>query len=354
MVKDVVQILKASFEETLGRNVLPSLCIGCASCVVVCPFNCLDYVDEKPFLARECKSCGICAQICPRYRLSIPNLEQFVFGRERKYDEDFGIFRRIVIAQATDQKIRKVCQDGGVVTALLVYALNEGLIDSAVLSCVDQIVPLKAVPKLATTKKEIMDCAGTRYTYSPSMLALKEAILLKRKNLAFVGTPDQIQAFRMIQTLPLKKFSEAVVFTFGVFCSECFTYEGLIRQLIQKELKIDLAEVAKINIKGKLLVTTRSGKVNEISLKEAKKHVRKCVTQCSDFSSELADVSVGGLGLEGWTFTVLRTEKGLEIFKEAEEKGLIQARPVGEENQVLDLLRKLSRKKRENVVTSIL
>jgi coenzyme F420 hydrogenase subunit beta len=348
MVKDLPQIPKASFEETLGKHVLPSLCIGCASCAVVCPFNCLDYVNEKPFLARECKSCGICAQVCPRYHLFIPELDKFVFGRERRDEEDFGIFRRVVIAQTTDPKIKRVCQDGGVVTTLLVYALNEGLIDGVVLSGVDEIEPLKAVPKLATNAKEIMDCAGTRYTYSPSMLALKEGILQKRKNLAFVGTPDQIQALRMIQALPLKKYSEAVVFTVGVFCSECFTYEGLVKQLMQSEMRIDATEVAKINIKGKLLVTTKSGKVEEIRLKEAKKHVRNCVTRCSDFSAELADVSVGGLGLEGWTFTILRTEKGIELFQEAEEKGLIRAKTVEEEKQVLDLLIKLSKKKREN------
>ncbi len=348
MVKELPQILKASFEETLEKHVLPSLCIGCATCFAVCPFNCLEYVNEKPILVRECRSCGICAQVCPRHHLSVPELERFVFGRERRNDEKFGIFRRAVIAQTTDQKIKKVCQDGGVVTTLLVYALNEGLIDGAVLSGVSEIEPLKAVPKLATTMKEIVDCAGTRYTYSPSMLALKEGILQKKKSLAFVGTPDQIQAFRRIQALPLKKYSEAVTFTVGVFCSECFTYEGLVKRLMQKELGIDVAEVAKINIKGKLLVTTKSGKVEEIRLKEAKQHVRNCITQCSDFSTELADISVGGLGLEGWTFTILRTEKGLNLFQEAEAKGLIRTRKAEEENQVLDLLVKFSKKKREN------
>jgi len=342
------QISKASFEETLGTHVLPSLCIGCATCVAVCPFDCLDYVNEKPFLVRECRSCGICAQVCPRYRLSVPELERFVFDRERRNDEEFGIFRRTVVAQTADQKIRKVCQDGGVVTTLLVCALNKGLIDGAVLSGVSETEPLKAVPKLATTMKEIVDCAGTRYTYSPSMLALKEGILQKKKSLAFVGTPDQIQAFRRIQALPLKKYSEAVAFTVGVFCSECFTYDGLVKRLMQKELGIDAAKVAKINIKGKILVTTKSGKVKEIRLKEAKQHVRNCITQCSDFSAELADISVGGLGLEGWTFTILRTEKGLDLFQEAENKGLIRTRKAEEENQVLDLLVKLSKKKREN------
>jgi coenzyme F420 hydrogenase subunit beta len=354
MVKEVVQFPKASFSETLGEHVLPSLCIGCASCVVVCPFDCLDYVNEKPLIARECKSCGICAQVCPRYRLSIPELEQFVFGRERRDEEDYGIFHRVAIAQTADRKIKRVCQDGGVVTTLLVYALSEGLIDGAVLSGLSKIEPLKAVPKLATTAKEIVDCAGTRYTYSPSMLALKEGILQKRKSLAFVGTPDQIQVFRRIQALPLKKYSEAVAFTVGVFCSECFTYGGLIKQLMQSELGIDPADVAKINIKGKLLVTTKSGKVEEVPLKEAKKHVRSCVARCSDFSAELADISVGGLGLKGWTFTILRTEKGVELFRKAEAKGLIQTTPAVEENQILDLLVKLSRKKRENAARIML
>jgi coenzyme F420 hydrogenase subunit beta len=348
-VKELPQILKESFEETLEKHVLPSLCIGCATCVAVCPFNCLEYVNEKPILVRECRSCGICAQVCPRYHLSVPELERFVFGRERRDDEEFGIFRRAVIAQTADQKIKKVCQDGGVVTTLLVYALNEGLIDGAVLSGVSEIEPLKAVPKLATTMKEIVDCAGTRYTYSPSMLALKEGILQKKKSLAFVGTPDQIQAFRRIQALPLKKYSEAVAFTVGVFCSECFTYEGLVNQLMRKELGIDAAEVEKINIKGKLLVTTKSGKVEEIPLKEAKKHIRNCVAQCSDFSAELADISVGGLGLDGWTFTILRTEKGEELFWKAESKGLIRTKLIGEEKRALDLLVKLSIKKHDKV-----
>jgi len=339
---------KVSFEETLGTHVLPSLCIGCAACVVACPFDCLEYADEKPSLVKECKVCGICAQVCPKYNLSISELERLVFGRERRADEEYGIFRRTAIAQAVNPKIRKVCQDGGVVTALLVHALNEGLIDSAVLSGVSEAEPLKAVPKLVTTIDEILTSAGTRYTYSPSMLALREGVKQKKRSLAFVGTPDQIQAFRKVQALPLKKYSEAVAFTFGVFCSECFTYEGLVDQLIRKELGIIPAEVAKLNIKGRLLVTTKSGRVEEVRLKEAKQHVRDCVKRCSDFSAELADVSVGGLGLEGWTLTILRTEKGLDLFQGAEAKGLIQTRKAEEEPQVLDLLVKLSKRKREN------
>jgi len=341
-------IPKVSFEESLGNHVLPSLCIGCGSCIVVCPFNCLEYVDAKPVLVKECRSCGICAQICPKYNLSMPALEQLVFGRERNDDEDFGIYRRLVIAQARDENIMKVCQDGGIVTALLVHALQKGIIDGAVLSGTNKDKPLRAVPRLAKTTKEIIDCAGTRYTYSPNMLVLGEGIQQKMKSLAFVGTPCQIHAVRRLQAVPLRKYSKALAFSTGVFCSECFTHDGLVEELIKEKLGIDPHEVGKVNIKGKLIVTTRSGDVKKASLKEAKKHASNCVYSCSDFSAELADISVGGLGLDGWTFTVLRTKRGEGLFQSAESEGLIRTRPIEEEKRALDLLARLSEKKREN------
>jgi coenzyme F420-reducing hydrogenase beta subunit len=62
----------------------------------------------------------------------------------------------------------------------------------------------------------------------------------------------------------------------------------------------------------------------------------------------LADISVGGLGLDGWTFTIVRTEKGEELLSNAEKVGLIETRNVDEEPNSLNLLQKLSKKKRQN------
>jgi coenzyme F420-reducing hydrogenase beta subunit len=65
-----------------------------------------------------------------------------------------------------------------------------------------------------------------------------------------------------------------------------------------------------------------------------------------DFSAELADISAGGLGLDGWTFTILRSEKGEEIFNGAEKTGAVRTRPVAEEKSASDLLVKLSKRKK--------
>ncbi|MFQ5837055.1 MAG: Coenzyme F420 hydrogenase/dehydrogenase, beta subunit C-terminal domain, partial [Candidatus Bathyarchaeia archaeon] len=298
MPKPTEKTPKLSFEESLEKEVVSAeRCMGCAACVVICPIRCLDYLEEKPKIVNNCTACGICARVCPRYDFSLPAIEKFVFGRERKPEEDFGIYRRIVIAQARDKSILQVCQDGGVVTALLLFALENGLVDGAVVSGVSEDRPLYPVPRLATTSQEVLECAGTRYFYSPNLIAFQEGIKQKKGSLAFVGTPCQINALRKIEMFPLKKYANPLRLTIGLMCTESFTYEGLMEKIIQRELGINPHNISKINIKGKVLVTTKNGEIKTIPLKDAKKYTRKGCALCTDFSAELADISAGGLGL---------------------------------------------------------
>jgi coenzyme F420 hydrogenase subunit beta len=191
-----------------------------------------------------------------------------------------------------------------------------------------------------------LECSGTRYSYSPNLLAFNEGVQQKRGSLAFVGTPCQIQALRRIQTFPLKKHAERLSFTIGLMCTESFTYEGLVQKYIQGQLGVDPHDVRKMNIKAKILVTTKSGEVKVIPLKEAKQYTRRSCLPCTDFSADLADISTGGLGLSGWTLTIIRTERGEELFEKAEEAGMLKIKPAKEEERALDLLTRLSKKKR--------
>lgn len=337
---------KLGFEESLEKSVVSTeKCAGCAACVIVCPFNCLEYKDEKPSLIKKCEKCGICPKICPRYEWSLPQVEKYVFGRERTGNEDFGIHQRLAIAQATDKNILAKCQDGGVVSALLIYALKNGIIDAAVVSSLSPEKPFYPMPKLATTPREVLDSAGTRYTYSPNLLALNEGIKQKIKSLAFVGTPCQIHAIRKMQMLPLKRFVEPIKFTIGLMCTESFTYDGFIQKHVQNSLGLNPNDINKMNIKGKIILTTKTGETKTIPLTEVKHYTRKGCMHCSDFSSELADISTGGLGLNSWTFTIIRTKQGGEIFEKAEKDGALRTRPVEEEKSALDLLVKLSKRK---------
>jgi coenzyme F420 hydrogenase subunit beta len=338
---------KLSFEESLEKRVIATgKCLGCGACVVVCPFNCLEYKDGAPSLVKACKVCGICVQACPIYEWSESKIENFVFGRERRTEEEFGIHRRLVVAKTADDKILKACQDGGVVTTLLTFALENGLIDGAVVSGISQEKPLYPVSKLATTSSQILECAGTRYSYSPGVFALAEGVKKKKASIAFVGTPCQIRAIRKMQMFGLKKYTSPLKFLIGLMCSECFTYEGLMKKYIHEKMGLNLNDVRKMNIKGRLLIKTRS-EVKTIPLVKAKQHTRENCRFCNDFSSELADISTGGLGLEGWTFTIIRTDKGEELFSGAEAAGFLNVKTVDKETTALKLLTKLSKKKRK-------
>jgi len=339
---------KLSFEESLLEKVtLKELCAGCGACVLVCPFSCLDYFEENPKLVKKCEVCGICPKVCPRYDLSQPALEKLVFGRERNQEEEFGVHKRLAIAQSSNQNTLQICQDGGVASTLLTFALSNGIIDGAIVSATSVNKPWFPIPRLVSTPQEVLECAGTRYSYSPNILALQEAVKQKKKSLAFVGTPCQIQAVRKIEAVPLKKYSSLLKFTIGLMCTESFTYEGLMEKHIQGVLGVNLVDIKKMNIKGKVLVYTKSGEVKSMTLAEAKQYTRKGCIPCADFSAELADISTGGLGLSGWTFTVIRTEKGEDIFKGAGDAGMLKTRPIEEEKDALNLLIKLSRRKRK-------
>jgi Coenzyme F420-reducing hydrogenase, beta subunit len=337
--------IKVSFEDSLAKEVVGTgRCLGCGACVIVCPFNCLEYIGEKPCLVKECKICGICAQACPQYEWASSKIENFVFGRERKPEEEFGIYRRLAIAQAADSQILDACQDGGAVTALLLFALKEGIIDGAIVTQKEYQKPFYPCPILAKTEEEILQSAGTKYFYSPNILTIQEAIKQRKNNIAFVGTPCQIRAIRKMQITGLKKCTAPIKFLIGLACSECFVYEGLMKNYIHGKLGIDPKRIKKINIKGKMLVALDSETV-AIPLAETKQYARQNCHSCQDFSSELADISAGGLGLEGWTFLIIRTEKGEELFSSAEKRGAIRIRSASEEANAFNLLSKLSRKK---------
>ncbi|HVP26210.1 MAG TPA: Coenzyme F420 hydrogenase/dehydrogenase, beta subunit C-terminal domain, partial [Candidatus Bathyarchaeia archaeon] len=323
-------------------------CTGCAACVVACPLNCLRYEIENPVLSGKCSNCEICSHVCTRYS-SAQGLEKTFFGRERRPDEKFGVYQKTLVAKSTDKHILKVCQDGGVATTLLTFALKNNIIEGAAVSGINKKKPLQPLPVFATTTKQLLESAGTRYCYSPNLLALKEGIKQGKKAMAFVGTPCQIEALRRMQMIPLKNYAERLKLTIGLMCSECYSYEGLVEDYIGRKLQINPADVDKIQIKAKLILTMKSGNVKEYLLRDLHQYARNACKECADFSAELADISLGGLGLIGWSLVVVRTETGKEFLEKALAAGLLETKPIEEAKHSLELLIKLSTHKQSRM-----
>jgi NAD-dependent dihydropyrimidine dehydrogenase PreA subunit len=51
-----------------------SRCNGCADCVAVCPTDCLEMKDLRPWLPRpfDCVSCALCVVVCPVNAIAMP------------------------------------------------------------------------------------------------------------------------------------------------------------------------------------------------------------------------------------------------------------------------------------------
>jgi len=338
---------KPGFKELLSKVISSEKCTGCAACIIACPLNCLKYIEGKPEIISECNSCGICSKTCPQYGSSRRALQKLVFGRERKPEEEFGIYQHVHIARSTDKNILEVCQDGGAVTTLLTFALETKMIEGAAVSGTDQNKPLYPHPTLAVTRQQILQSAGTKYFHSPNLLAFQKGIEQNRKKLAFVGTPCQIEAIRKIQMIPLKNYVEKLKLTIGLLCSGAFSYEGLVEGYIKRKLSINPDDISKINIKNKVLLTMKSGETKEIPLKKAQPYIRNSCSLCTDFSAELADISVGGLGLKGWSLVITRNETGEQIFADAVKAKLLKEKTIEKEKPTCNLLVTLSRKQRK-------
>lgn len=317
-------------------------CFYCGACVASCPSDALIY-ENGPKLVGECKKCGFCVRVCPSYNPAFREIERYFLGRQRMPRDEFGIYKRAVISRSTVGGVLEKCQDGGAVTSILISALKSGTIDGAITSGIDPAEPWLPMPHVSTSKNEIIANAGTRYSLSAGIIKLKECVQAGVNKVAFVGTPCQILAVRRIQRI-MPSCGKIVKLVIGLFCMANFHYDGVMRTKIQNELGLNLNDIKKINIKGSFIIYMKNGTVMKLSLKELKKFVMPCCQYCTDFSAELADISCGGVGLNGWTYTVIRTGGGLGVFADALRAGVLKAESPPQ--SATQLLLKMSNAKR--------
>jgi coenzyme F420 hydrogenase subunit beta len=350
----------------LYREVVDTgLCTGCAACVMACPQDVLGYTDGyEPVQIGEgmahdqCaigdRGCDICTRACPRWRNWESDLDVELFGRERTEDEVYGIARSILLTRATDAGIHEAGQDGGLVSALLIWGLENEMIDGALTSrIVDGRGPFDSEPFLATTKDDVLATAGSRYTYSANPLAMADAEERKLKQLALVGMSCQSSINGTVSAYGVNKYKRKIALTIGLLCSKTFTYEG--QEQVLAEHGIAIGDVTKVNVKGRYMVWTRDGGYHEIPLKELHPHTRPGCTLCPDFAAEHADISTGGIGADdNWTLTIVRTERGETWMKGLIDAGLIEARPGEQDPVAMKLLRTLSATSRKRWPSDLL
>jgi len=347
-------------EEVWDKNI----CSGCGACVSVCPVDNIYFKEDSPikFICDECACiispveeieypvsaefckvtlydvpCGACYDACPRTKNKvIPTVKK-------------GIGRVLQSVKAKSKMEVKGAQSGGVVSAILASAFDEGLIDGAIVMMEDKWT-MEPQSYLATSKEEVLKSSGSRYNWNvPILRALKDAVMVKKLNkIAIVGTPCVMNAVHQIMASDndlLKPFKDKIRLKIGLFCFETYNYEKMME--IFEENNINPWDVYKMDIaKGKLIIKLRNNEIIEFKLDKIEEAMRAGCKVCGDFSGIVADISVGNVGAPlNYSTVLIRNEWGAGFFERAVDNGYVEY----EEGVDIDAVEKLIKLKKQRV-----
>lgn len=321
------------------------ICAGCGACVAVCPADAICFGETGgtpcPSNIGYCKEandevpCGACYYACPRT------------GESR--EESLGPYQTIITAKAGFDVPKK--QSGGAVTALLVNALEEGMIDAIVTVSEDRWT-LKPSSVVITSSEELIHQAGSRYNWwVPLVAALKTAVIEKKyRKIAVVGVPCVVRALHLIRTSNhdlLRPYGRSIRFIVGLFCTESFDYAELVEGKLKKEYQVDTWKVERLDVtKGKLEVKMKDGSSLLLPMNELETTVRPGCHYCLDLTAVHSDISAGAIGsAPGYTSLIVRNDVGKMFLESAvKNKKLV----VGPEADIAAIERLASLKVQKN------
>jgi coenzyme F420-reducing hydrogenase beta subunit len=334
--------------KDLRQEVLDAgLCTVCGMCLGLCPY--LEEMGENVAFLSDCRGDrGRCYAVCPRTATDLEALRRLcVPGRQA--DFLLGPHQSVWMARARDREVRGRAQYGGTVTALALFAIESGRADAALLTAwsQDPDEPHLSAPLVARSRDQVLSAAGSKYTASPTLKALDRILRQEAGKVLVVGRPCQILALRKRMRIDDPTFpGERIALAVGLFCMWSLAYRDFERMI---EPLAGRGRLKRIDVpKGRFVVETDRGSV-ELDHDSVRSHSRQACRSCYDFTSELADLSVGSTEWkDDWNTLIVRTDGGRAFLEAAVEQGSVELEPFPEER--LRLLREASFNKKQRVL----
>ena len=346
-------------QKELQETVLDAdICTGCGACVGLCPYQ-ISYNDNIIFLHSCDLEAGRCYAFCPRTPTDLEALRKTLFD-ERDLTPEIGAVKGFYITRATDEQVRKKAQHGGTVTALMALAIQEGIIDTAVITeSQENFLPHGVMTK---DPSDIKKWARSHFVMSPMLAEFNRVASGEDNKMGVVVTPCQALGLAKMRLKPIAPDAnniDKLKFTIGLFCGWAFSWRKLV-DLLRKKANFDT--IVGMDIPPSkyhtIEVYTKNGTV-EISLDDVTPCIKEACLYCFDMTAEFSDISVGSARLpEGWEVArswnqvIVRTQMGQELIERARTKGLLEFRDVPEGN--LEKLKKASMNKKRMAVKNLM
>ncbi|MFZ5720254.1 MAG: Coenzyme F420 hydrogenase/dehydrogenase, beta subunit C-terminal domain [Pseudomonadota bacterium] len=308
---------------TVRRVLRGELCTGCGLCAGVSG-GAIQMRASPPGYNRpevvgpvSAESEKVIADACPGSVVA-------PWGGAPEIDPYWGPYRQVLTGAALDDEVRYQGSSGGVISALLIHALESGVVDRVVQISADPDRPTQNMVRVSRTPSEVLACAGSRYTAS-SPLADLNAHLAEGGSLAFVGKPCDVSALRQAARHD-PRIRQHVPVALSFFCGGIPSHDGVGR--ILGAMGLSGAEISTFRYRGQgwpglCVAEAADGRRGEMSYHESWGHHLSKEVQ---FRCKICPDAVGGVADIACADAWYGDEAGYPSFEEEEGRSLILGR----------------------------
>jgi coenzyme F420 hydrogenase subunit beta len=316
-----------------------------------------------------CLGCGLCETICSREKCEMqinaggfysPIFKTAISKNEKQQilaccpaihvesEKTIGVWatiKQISEAWSADPVIRKKSASGGVITTLAIYLLEQNIVDGVLHVGVEDDSYLYNRLRVSRTKEDVIRNAASRYAPALMFDKMKETLDASTDVYAFIGKPCDIAGLKNFLSI-YPHYQYRLKYYFAIFCAGMPSYAGTNKVLEASGYK---EEPCSIKYRGDgwpglFEAKYKSHSPFQISYidswgKVLGKHLGYRCKICPDGIGILADIAVGDswntkdgypdfAESDGRSFVLVRTDCGLELFRQAIQAQKIVSRDL--------------------------
>ncbi len=338
--------MNVSASPTLAKVLKGDLCTGCGACAGVSDSAISMAIDARGY-ARPVQHAALSNDQEASVRQVCTGLSAAPWPQASGCDDFWGPWHQVMSGHATDAAVRQGASSGGGISALLIHALETGLVDAVVQTGADPDQPTRNITRISETRADVLACYGSRYGPSSPLSAIG-GLLDDPRRFAFVGKPCDVSALRLLAQRDARVDARFPVML-SFFCAGVPSLAGTDRILDRLGVKAD--DLAAFRYRGDgwpgyATATRRDGTVARMSYEDSwgsilSHHVQFRCKICPDAVGGAADIACAdawygdenGYPLfeetDGRSLIISRTSAGRALLDSAMASGVVEAEPVG-------------------------
>lgn len=262
-------------------------------------------------------------------------------GSTTTHDLIWGPAERLAIGYAADPAVRHRGSTGGVLTALGQFLLASGRVKFVLHVAASRLEPMRTQRRLSFDAASVLEGAGSRYGPAAPLVGFT-ALLDRGEAFALIAKPCDIAAVRNLARIDSRVdryMRYALTFVCGG-ASDLTKSEEVVSGFRVRPDELSLFRYRGYGCPGPVRLETRDGRTFELTYQdmwedEATWRIQPRCKICPDAIGESADLAAsdvwpggGPTGEDaGFNGIIVRTSRGLELYRAAVEAGAIVVEP---------------------------